>query len=185
MTKAILTIVLLAGFFWLAACGVSACGPAEADSSPDDTALEAIVAQLSQRQGVAGIDEIDCGKLTDDDFERVGEALMSTMHPDAKEHNFMDQMMGGEGSESLKQAHIRMGQEYLGCQGDADTFRRFRGAGMMMDETNWQANSPTSYPSMMSWGRFGMGFGAIMLVLLITYLVSGTAYFIRELIKGR
>lgn len=51
--------------------------------------------------------EIDCDELSDEQLESIGNYYMEQMHP-GEDHEMMDQMMGGEGSESLKQMHINM-----------------------------------------------------------------------------
>ena len=51
--------------------------------------------------------EISCANLSDEQLEAIGDYYMEQMHP-GKAHEFMDQMMGGEGSESLRQVHINM-----------------------------------------------------------------------------
>ena len=76
-----------------------------------DEVLENVLANHS----AITISELDCDEVTDDEFERLGEASMSLMHPDPEVHERMDQMMGGEGSETLRSAHINMGSQYLGC----------------------------------------------------------------------
>src|SRR3989338_2450971 len=54
------------------------------------------------------IDEkIQCEQLTNEQLERIGDYYMEQMHP-GEAHQTMDEMMGGEGSESLKQAHINI-----------------------------------------------------------------------------
>lgn len=50
---------------------------------------------------------IGCDKLPEEQLETIGDYYMEQMHP-GQAHEFMDQMMGGEGSESLKQVHINM-----------------------------------------------------------------------------
>jgi len=58
--------------------------------------------------------KISCSELTDDQLEEIGDYAMEQMHP-GDAHELMDQMMGGEGSEQLRQAHIAMaGRWYCG-----------------------------------------------------------------------
>ena len=48
-----------------------------------------------------------CENLSDDQLEMIGEYYMEQMHP-GDAHERMDEMMGGEGSETLRIMHIRM-----------------------------------------------------------------------------
>ena len=48
-----------------------------------------------------------CSKLTENQLEIIGDYLMEQMHP-GEAHEVMDKMMGGEGSESLRQFHIAL-----------------------------------------------------------------------------
>jgi len=50
---------------------------------------------------------VSCSELTDEQLEEIGDYYMEQMHP-GEAHEIMDNMMGGEGSESLKQVHIKM-----------------------------------------------------------------------------
>lgn len=54
---------------------------------------------------------IGCGNLTGEQLEPIGDYYMELMHPGAA-HETMDRMMGGEGSENLKQAHILMARRF-------------------------------------------------------------------------
>jgi len=55
--------------------------------------------------------KISCDGLTEEQFEIIGDYYMEQMHP-GEAHEQMDGMMGGEGSESLKQMHIRMAKSF-------------------------------------------------------------------------
>src|SRR3989338_2162244 len=50
---------------------------------------------------------ISCSKLTNEQLEEIGDYYMEQMHP-GESHEIMDKMMGGEGSESLRQVHINI-----------------------------------------------------------------------------
>lgn len=52
-----------------------------------------------------------CGDLTDSQLEAIGDYYMEQMHP-GKAHELMDEMMGGEGSESLRDVHIRIAKTF-------------------------------------------------------------------------
>src|SRR3989344_3532727 len=69
---------------------------------------------------------ISCDKLTDEQFEAMGDYYMEQMHP-GEAHEMMDQMMGGEGSDTLKQMHIQMAKR-LYCNEDVGGMM---GGGMM------------------------------------------------------
>ncbi len=67
-----------------------------------------------------------CANLTQDQLEIVGDYYMEQMHPGAA-HETMDAMMGGEGSESLRQMHIQIARaSYCNESGSMNT-----GGGMM------------------------------------------------------
>src|SRR3990167_5166739 len=69
---------------------------------------------------------ISCDKLTDEQLEAMGDYYMEQMHP-GEAHEMMDQMMGGEGSESLRQVHINIAKR-LYCNEDVGGMM---GGGMM------------------------------------------------------
>jgi putative membrane protein len=52
-----------------------------------------------------------CGELTDGQLELIGDYIMEQMHP-GEEHETMDARMGGEGSETLTQAHVSMARRF-------------------------------------------------------------------------
>ncbi|MBR9707414.1 MAG: hypothetical protein GOV15_03180 [Candidatus Diapherotrites archaeon] len=69
---------------------------------------------------------VPCSELTEAQLERIGDYFMEQQHP-GEQHEMMDAMMGGEGSASLKEAHIRMA-EGVYCNGSVLESRGFNGA---------------------------------------------------------
>lgn len=115
-----------------------------------------------------------CSQLTSGQLEEIGDYYMELMHP-GKEHEMMDQMMGGEGSESLEQAHINIARR-LYCN-ESTIFGGMMGSGMMgygmMDG------------SMMggSWGITAV-LGLVFWILLIVLIVLAIIWLYKK-ITGR
>lgn len=182
----IVLTVLVAGFFIVAvgAAHAQMMGTQETTTSTTNTSevehiepIEAVLKDILTKQGVTTVQQIDCSRVSQADLERLGESFMEEQHP-GKAHEAMDQMMGGEGSFTLKQAHINMGSSYLGCGGG-------RGYGMM----------GTRAGGMMGYGanRYAPGgmmgesywAGSPILVSLtwiafIAFLLAGAYFFIRQ-----
>lgn len=78
--------------------------------TPDEIASEILA-----KQNITDVNKIDCSKVSNEDFELLGDAVMERMAGDHELHEQMDTMMGGEGSVSLAQMHIAMGSNWLGC----------------------------------------------------------------------
>lgn len=107
----LLILVAVTGLLWADVDGHSA-------SVPD---------VLDEIRGELGLDEderIDPDAVPPELLEELGDAVMGEIHPDPETHEWMDEMMGGEGSESLASAHRWMGYRYL-------TGGYGRGLGMM------------------------------------------------------
>jgi len=82
---------------------------------PPSSSLEDLTNQLLADQNVTSLTDLDCSRLDEGQLETLGDAVMGLMHPNAEVHEAMDTMMGGDGSDSLRLAHINMAQNYLGC----------------------------------------------------------------------
>jgi len=137
-----------------------------------------IVAVLAQESHDSEIEEgkklveskISCDKLSYEQLEAIGDYYMEQMHP-GEAHEMMDQMMGGEGSESLKQVHINMAKR-LYCNEDAYIGYGMMGGGMMnMMGSGMMGNYPTYYGYNSFWNILWTVFliGAVALILWLIY----------------
>ncbi|MDP3724516.1 MAG: DUF5676 family membrane protein [bacterium] len=120
------------------------------ESAREHQSIDAILPMLLEKYNVTTIQALPCDSLSEDDLERLGDAWMETIHP-GQAHEGMDRMMGGEGSENLRAAHIQMGRNYLGC--DRSSWGGM-GAGMMgggfmsmMNNSRWAWHSNRFIPS--------------------------------------
>ena len=105
-------------------------------------------------------------KINDTQWESLGDAVMEIQHP-GQAHEIMDQMMGGEGSDSLKQMHINMGKGYLGYSGNY----RY---GMM---GNFGSNPM---------GVYGWGFGFVTMILFWELIIFGVVLLLKWILgKGK
>ena len=53
-----------------------------------------------------------CNKLTENQLEILGDYVMEQIHP-GESHKVMDEMMGGEGSESLRRCTLRWQKGFI------------------------------------------------------------------------
>jgi len=91
---------------------------------------------------------ISCDKLSNEQLEAIGDYYMEQMHP-GEAHEIMDNMMGGEGSESLKQVHINMARR-LYCNENI-----YMGYGMMGSGGMMSGGMMGSYPASYSYSNYG------------------------------
>ena len=114
---------------------------------------------------------VSCDKLTEEQFEEIGDYYMEQMHP-GEAHEYMDEMMGGEGSESLKKMHINIARNtYCGESGG------MMNGGMMnmMGGGNMMAGNYYSGYNILGW---------LFTILVITILVLTILLLINKL-KGQ
>ena len=134
---------------------------------------EEIVQELLKTQNISSLKDIDCSQIPSATLEKLGDAVMEQNHPGAM-HERMDAMMGGEGSESLKQMHIAMGEEYLGCnisQTEAKTLKKFN---QEMPDNMMGVGQSDMYNMMNSWFPT---FSLTLQILTIALLIVLVRYF--------
>src|SRR3989344_9443095 len=118
---------------------------------------------------------ISCDKLTNEQLESIGDYYMEQMHP-GEAHEYMDRMMGGEGSDSLKQMHINMAKTIY-CNENVSSY------GMMGG--NMRSMMYGSYGSgMMGSSNFGYwNFLNILYLILLIGIIVLIILWIIKLIK--
>lgn len=79
-----------------------------------DANISTALQDIYKSQNITSQSQVSCSKVTDDQFEKLGDASMGYGITE-QQHTAMENMMGGEGSATVKQAHINMGRAYLGC----------------------------------------------------------------------
>ena len=133
MKKASLLLVIL----------ITVAAMVSADVDGHGRSIEEVLAEIRDDLGLDEDERIDPDAVPPELLEELGDAVMGEIHSDPETHEWMDEMMGGEGSESLASAHRWMGYRYLtGGYGRGGMM----GFGMMG-------------PGMMRPGMMGRGFG--------------------------
>ena len=108
---------------------------------------------------------VPCENLTKEDLEIIGDYYMEQMHP-GEQHEMMDAMMGGEGSESLKNAHIAMAERIYCAKVSPNYTRSSSGFGMgPMGYASPMYNGPSIFHTI---GIFFMG-GLTTLILILIW----------------
>jgi len=119
---------------------------------------------------------ISCDKLTDEQLESIGDYYMEQMHP-GEAHEIMDNMMGGEGSESLKQVHINMAKR-LYCNEDVGGIMGGGIMNMMMGNNMMGSGMMGNYPTYYGYNSFWnilwliLLIGAIVLIVWLIYKLT-------------
>ena len=152
--------------------------PILAHAGEAEKSLDEVISEILGKQNVMSINKIDCTKVFDAEFEELGDTVMERMAGSHELHEQMDAMMGGEGSESLRQMHIVMGKNWLGC--GTDGFEGMMGGGimsggmmnggmmptMMRMMGNYYPAYYTSYNTVLAFGIAGWALFVVVLLLL-------------------
>ena len=81
--------------------------------------IQTILSEIKQEQNVQRVEQIDPDKVSEAQLAELGEAVMDVRFPNERQHAYMDEMMGGEGSPSLEAMHRSMGYSYLAGGGES------------------------------------------------------------------
>src|SRR3989338_6346773 len=95
---------------------------------------------------------VSCSELTNEQLEEIGDYYMEQMHP-GEAHEIMDNMMGGEGSKSLKQVHINMAKR-LYCNENVYIGYGMMGSGGMMNMMG-RGMMGNYYPASYNYNNYG------------------------------
>lgn len=170
--------------------------PLAAHDNEQEKSIEDILALIRQEQSVNEDQAIDPDKVSKNLLEELGDAVMSIRHQDEREHQWMDEMMGGEGSESLRTMHIAMGYRFLrgddryGTPFHGPGFRgpRFHGPGMMKRGGGMLMmfnSGDHPYRGRMGWGPFSfMPLGEILFwlpaIIVLGAIITGAIIIIKR-----
>ena len=134
---------------------------------------DVIINEIKREQNVETIGEINPDRVDTEILEELGDAVMGLMIADEAQHEWMDEMMGGEGSEQLDSTHRWMGYQYLQNNGNLGAFGPgMMGPGMM---GSWGYGGGTWGPSMMGgwFGPAGTGGWFVPWIWIVGFLVIG------------
>lgn len=127
----IITVIIVLLFGGTALC---------AQEEEHGRSADEIINEIMRKQNVDTIAEITPDRVDAETLEELGDAVMGLMIADEAQHEWMDEMMGGEGSQPLASTHRWMGYQYLQNNGNLGDFgpgmmrgwrSRGRGPGMM------------------------------------------------------
>ncbi len=152
MKKIIILLLLILGSSLFTAPRINAQMMGFPSVSPDNTAIKA--QQQEEQEGKKLLGELQnktttCQKLTDGNFEKIGEYFMGQAIGDTSRHiemnNMMKSMMGNKGEEQM---HMAWGKRGSGCDTTAQFISTTRmggfsmmGYGGIMNGFNWMSTS--------------------------------------------
>lgn len=122
---------------------------------------------------------VPCSSLNNDQLELMGDYYMEQMHPGSL-HEIMDERMGGEGSESLRQVHINMARSFYCGQASA----------MPMGMMNTMMNRGGYNMYNMMGFNYGIGysygfFGWILMIAFWVAIIWLIVWVIQQIAKGK
>lgn len=159
--------------------------------------IDAVLSEIRQEQGLTQDQKIDANKVSPQKLEELGDSVMEAMIGNSERHELMDQMMGGEGSDSLRVMHEAMGYRYLSGVPFRGMYGMMGGPYGSARRGGFMMNNGYGYGMMGSYFGLGgwlMGILVILLIGLIIYfavrfgvgnLPKGSAESSLEILKKR
>lgn len=111
-----------------ALCFVTAVVTAEVQPADPEQTLDRVVAETVAAHSAKAVQELSVTEMTSDQLIRLGRAVMGVMVGDPQWHEWMNAMMGGEGSERLDALHTALGEAYVERGGRVPTWHGTVGA---------------------------------------------------------
>lgn len=184
MSLFVASVLLMgAGFTQASMMNNQNSNPTTTQQTPTPTIASALQ-DIYTSQNITGQAQLDCSKVTDTQFEKLGDAVMGSGIGEAQ-HTTMENMMGGEGSATLKQAHITMARAYVGCwsnyNGVVPTMSMMGGYGSYNYPVNYGRHG-------MMGGYYGYGachilFGVITILIVWVLMILGIMAAVKYLRK--
>jgi hypothetical protein len=132
--------------------------------------------------------EIPCESLSEEQLEMIGDFLMEQHHP-GEQHEVMDEMMGGEDSESLRLMHINMAKGlYCGDSNamSSEMMANFGGNnGMMGNNRGGMMNMMWGAGMMSGYGWFGMAVLWLFYVVVTALIFGIVFWWTKKLVFGK
>jgi hypothetical protein len=75
--------------------------------------VNVILSEIRLEQGIKENEKIDPDKVTREKLEELGDSVMEANIGNSEMHKKVHQEHGGEGSDTLKALHIKIGYKYL------------------------------------------------------------------------
>ena len=131
--------------------------------------------------------KIPCENLTEEQLEVLGDYYMEQMHP-GELHEIMDERMGGEGSESLRQVHINMGRAfYCGDNGamPSGMMNMMMGRNIIGEGGYGMMANNFGYSMIGNFTPFGWGFGFIFMIIFWGLIIWLIVWLVMKLTKQK
>ena len=146
--------------------------------------ITAALQDIYSTQNITDQSKVSCSKVTDVQFEKLGDAVMGSGISE-QQHAQMENMMGGEGSATLDRAHLTMGRSYLGC------WANYNSGPVNISMMNGNLSSNYSESANRPWRMMGdshgdyFWLGSVTMVLFWVLLILSIVALVKSLKKNK